>query len=69
MLSLGRKSGQYVVIGGNIVVKVEGTKNGLKLLVDAPADVSVIRSEVWERDHPTPACILEDAKRAKKSPA
>ena len=33
MLSLGRKSGQYVVIGENIVVKVEGTKNGLKLLV------------------------------------
>lgn len=69
MLSLGRKSGQYVVIGENIVVKVEGTKNGLKLLVDAPADVPVVRSEVWERDHPTPTCILEDAKRAKKSPA
>ena len=46
MLSLGRKSGQYVVIGENIVVKVEGTKNGLKLLVDAPSDVSDRKSVV-----------------------
>ena len=69
MLSLGRKSGQYVVIGGNIVVKVEGTQNGLKLLVEAPENVNVVRSEVWERSNPVPACILEEAKRTKKTAA
>ena len=63
MLSLGRKSGQYVVIDDNIIVKVEDTKNGLKLFIDAPADVKIVRSEVWEKDHPIPACVLGAPKK------
>lgn len=66
MLTLGRKSGQYVVIGGNIIVKVEGGENLLRLSIDAPADVSIVRSEVYEKDHPVPACLLEPAKKKKK---
>ena len=63
MLSLGRKSGQYVVIGGNIVVKVEDTRSGLKLFIDAPENVNVVRSEIWERTNPMPRCIAEDSQK------
>jgi len=58
VLSLGRKSGQYIVIGENIVIKVEESKTGIKVFVDAPKEFSVYRSEVWEKTHPVPECIL-----------
>ncbi|GFI60875.1 carbon storage regulator [Clostridiales bacterium] len=61
MLSLGRKSGQYIVIDDNIIVKVEDTKNGLKLFIDVPADVKIVRSEVWEKDHPVHAGLWDGA--------
>lgn len=49
MLVLGRKPGEYIVIGNNIKVKVVKSNNGdLRLAVDAPKDVKVTRGEVWE---------------------
>ena len=62
VLSLGRKSGQYIVIGENIVVKFEESKTGIKVFVDAPKEMPVYRSEVWERTHPVPKCILASEK-------
>jgi len=50
MLVLGRKPGEYIVIGDNIKVKVVKSDNGdLRLAVEAPKDVKITRGEVWEQ--------------------
>jgi carbon storage regulator len=49
MLVLGRKPGQYVVIGEDIKVKVVKSEDGdLRLAIDAPKDVKIVRGEVYE---------------------
>lgn len=49
-LILSRKATEQIVIGENIVVTVKhiGTKR-VRLSVEAPADVSVVRKELIER--------------------
>lgn len=50
MLVLGRKPEEYVVIEENIKVKVVKSENGsLRLAIDAPRDMNIIRGEIWER--------------------
>ena len=49
MLTLGRKPGEYVVIGDNIIVKVIKSNEGLRLAIDAPKDVPIIRGELYEK--------------------
>ncbi|WP_268871114.1 carbon storage regulator [Halalkalibacterium ligniniphilum] len=49
VLVLGRKPGEYVVIDDNIVVKVVKSEDGhLRLAIDAPRDVSIVRGELYE---------------------
>jgi carbon storage regulator len=49
MLVLGRKPGEYIMIGDNIKVKVVRSENGdLRLAIDAPREVTITRGEVWE---------------------
>jgi carbon storage regulator len=49
MLVLGRRPGEYVVINDNIIVKVvKSNKGDLRLAIDAPKDVSIVRGEVYE---------------------
>ncbi|GCD09015.1 carbon storage regulator [Clostridium tagluense] len=49
MLVLGRKPGEYIMIGDNIKVKVVKSENGdLRLAIDAPREVTITRGEVWE---------------------
>lgn len=49
MLVLGRKPGEYVVIGENIIVKVVRSEEGdLRLAIDAPRDINIVRGEVFE---------------------
>ncbi|RMD04336.1 carbon storage regulator [Clostridium autoethanogenum] len=51
MLVLGRKPGEYIVIGDNIKVKVVKSEAGdLRLAIDAPRDVKITRGEVWEEE-------------------
>ena len=51
MLVLGRKPGEYVVIGDNIKVKVVKSEAGdLRLAIDAPREVKITRGEVWEEE-------------------
>lgn len=51
MLVLGRKPGEYVVIGDNIKVKVVKSDDGhLRLAIDAPRDVNIVRGEVYEAE-------------------
>jgi carbon storage regulator len=49
MLVLGRKPGEYIMIGDNIKVKVVRSENGdLRLAIEAPREVNITRGEVWE---------------------
>ncbi|TMV42799.1 carbon storage regulator [Paenibacillus mesophilus] len=50
MLVVGRKAGQYVMIGNEIKVQVVRTNDGdLRLAIDVPKEVSVYRGEVYEK--------------------
>lgn len=50
MLVLGRKPGQYVMIDQKIKVEVVKSKDGdLRLAIDAPKDISIIRGEIYEK--------------------
>ena len=52
MLVLGRKPGQYVVIDDKIIVKVIKSENGdLRLAIDAPKEISIVRGEIYEEQH------------------
>jgi len=47
MLVLARKLDESIVIGDNIVVKVVAIENGVvKLGIDAPKEISIIRDEL-----------------------
>jgi len=47
MLVLARKLDESIVIGDNIVVKVVSIENGVvKLGIDAPKEISIIRDEL-----------------------
>jgi len=49
MLVLTRKTDEAIVIGENIVVQVISVENGVvKLGIDAPKEVSIIRNELIE---------------------
>jgi len=46
MLVLGRKPGEYVVIGNKIIIKVvKGSAGDLRLAIDAPKDMKIVRGE------------------------
>ena len=50
MLVVGRKPGEYVMIGKDIRVQVVKADNGnLRLAIDAPREVSIVRGEVYEQ--------------------
>ncbi len=47
MLVLTRKLEESIIIGENIVVKVVGVDNGVvKLGIDAPRDITIVRDEL-----------------------
>lgn len=49
MLVLGRKPGEYVMIGKDIMVKVVKSDEGdLRLAIDAPKCLNIIRGELYE---------------------
>jgi len=49
MLVLARKSDEAITIGDDIVVKVISIDKGIvKLGIDAPSDVSIVRNELLE---------------------
>lgn len=50
MLVLGRKPGEYVMIGDDIKIKVIKSEDGnLRLAIDAPKDLSIVRGELSEQ--------------------
>lgn len=49
MLVLGRKPGEYVMIGKDVMVKVIRSDDGdLRLAIDAPKNINIVRGEVFE---------------------
>lgn len=49
MLILTRKIGESIVIGDDIIVKVVETgKNSIRIGIDAPKEITVLRQEVFE---------------------
>jgi carbon storage regulator len=49
MLVLARKQDESIVIGDDIIVKVVSIDKGVvKLGIDAPSDVSIVRNELLE---------------------
>lgn len=51
MLVLGMKPEDYVLIGDDIIVKVIKTsKDDLRLGIDAPKNVPIVRGNVYERN-------------------
>ncbi len=49
MLVLARKEDESIVIGDDIVIKVVSVENGVvKLGIDAPREIAIIRSELLE---------------------
>lgn len=57
MLSLGRNPGEYLVIGEDIVIQVVSMEGDLRLSIDAPKNVSIVRGEVYEKSHDKPTCL------------
>ncbi|MCG8498834.1 MAG: carbon storage regulator [Firmicutes bacterium] len=51
MLVLGRRPGEYVMIGDNIKVQVVKSKEGdLRLAIDAPKEMRIIRGELVKEE-------------------
>ncbi len=49
MLILTRKIGESIIIGDDITIKVVETgKNSIRIGIDAPKEISVLRQEVYE---------------------
>lgn len=57
LLSLGRKPGEYVVIGKDIVIQVLSVDGDLRLAIDAPRELPIVRGEVYEKTQPAPSCV------------
>ena len=65
MLSLQMKDGEYLTIGEDIVIQVF-TNSTIKVSVQAPRDMTVLRGEVLERNGENrPDCVY-DPKFVKK---
>jgi len=52
VLVLGRKPGEYVMIGEDIMVKVVRSDTGdLRLAIDAPKSTTITRGELYENQN------------------
>ena len=66
MLSLNLKDGEYLTIGEDIVIQVF-TNSTIRVAVQAPREMTVLRGEVLERNgEDCPACVVDI--KAQKTP-
>ena len=69
MLTLGRNSGEYIVLeeeGRRIVIQVAEIDGVLCLAVDAPQDVKILRGEVYEKTNPAPGWIRDSYVKSRR---
>lgn len=61
MLSLKLKPGEYMTIGGEVVVQLDSISGDrCKLMIDAPREVPILRGEVLERSGgQRPDCLID----------
>lgn len=61
MLCLNMNQGEYVTIGDNVVVQMDGISGDrCKLMIQAPKEVSVLRGKVLERTGgQRPDCVVD----------
>jgi carbon storage regulator len=61
MLVLARKENESIVIGDNITIKVVSIENGVvKLGIEAPRDISIIRSELIDEVRASNKAAVQD---------
>ena len=78
MLSLNLKPGEYMTVGGNVVVQLDRINGDrCKLLIDAPKELTILRGEVLERNGSqrpravfgkSPEQVKKEQKRQKTKP-
>lgn len=62
MLILQRKIGEKVIIGNDITVSVVSIDGGrVRLAIQAPSDVSIMRSELLEARQANQEAVVEEA--------
>ncbi|QDT94384.1 carbon storage regulator [Gimesia algae] len=67
MLVLTRKRDEVIQIGDNIVIKILKTgKGAIKIGIDAPGDIRVIRGELLETEKQTEAVESPDSAQRKQ---
>ncbi|MFZ4451052.1 carbon storage regulator [Salibacterium aidingense] len=63
MLVLGRKPGEYIIIDDKIKVEVVKSENGhLRLAIDAPKEMGIVRGEVYEGQQTKKVTVVKDKK-------
>lgn len=70
MLFLQLKTGEYLTIGGSVVVQLsDASSSHCKLMIEAPREVPIVRGELLERaGESRPECVMEPARRRKPGP-
>ena len=66
MLTIGRKPGEYIVIGEDIIITADYEDGMMRISIDAPKEMKIRRGEVWEQERPRPACLDAELRRGKK---
>jgi carbon storage regulator len=60
MLVLSRKLNESIIINGNIRVTVVGIRgNHVRVGIEAPTSVPIIREELQQRDNSEPSLVLQ----------
>lgn len=68
MLILYRKKGDSIVIGENITISVvESGAEGVRLAIDAPREVSIMRKELMDAANANREALKADAKPNKET--
>lgn len=57
MLILTRKLGQWLYLGDNIRILITGANGAVKLAIDSPKEVKVMRGEIIEREKKEPQAM------------
>ncbi len=63
MLSLGRKEGETIMIGDEIMIKVIASGDHVRIGVEAPQSLPIVRGELYHKQHPQKASESPKSKR------
>lgn len=52
MLTLGRKEGEYIMIGDEIMIKLVKGEGTVRIGIEAPKGLPIVRGELYEEQQP-----------------